>query len=227
MGVSLMFTMADGYTVEDKAGIPYVYMCMAEKSEANKECYEARFEREVDGDKTVSGIRVKKYLLAAANATISDASIAKYGSPAEYFDAAVGAKKGAAKGERETEKKTADGAFVERAGGNMEEDIKEAVVAEKNGMIMVIGKVATGADVETGITELKASEFTGILGGWYKKRGADGADDKALAAEVPITFKFTEYVEDTDGGDGGDGGEDSAFAYSMAGVALATAALAF
>ena len=113
----------------------------------------------------------------------------------------------------------------------MEEDIIEAAVAKTNGMIMVIGKIATGAElVDAAITVTKAAEFTGVLGGWYKKRGADGADDKALAAEVPITFKFTEYVEDADGGDGGDGGkdgEDSAFAYSMAGVALATAALAF
>lgn len=40
-----MFTMAEGLIIEDKTGIPYVYMCMAEKSEAKKECYEARFER--------------------------------------------------------------------------------------------------------------------------------------------------------------------------------------
>ncbi len=84
------------------------------------------------------------------------------------------------------------------------------------------------------VTEaLKGTEYKGVLGGCYKKRGADGAKDTSLYAEKAITFKFTEAVaESADGGDGGDGGagadgEDSAFAYSMAGVVLATAALAF
>lgn len=133
-GNAMIFAMAPGYSVEDKVGIPYVYACIGIKDDKNQECFEARFEREADaGKKTVLGIRVKKYLIAAANATISSASQAKYASPAEYFDAAVGAKKGLAKGERETESKTTEVKFVERAGGNMEQKILEPKVTAEDG----------------------------------------------------------------------------------------------
>ena len=121
-GSAMVFSMAPGYVAEDKVGIPYVYACFAQKEEKNQECFEARFEREVEADKpTYLGIRVKKYLIAAAQATISASSQAKYASPAEYFDAAVAAKKGADKGERETESKTAEVKFVERGSGKMSE----------------------------------------------------------------------------------------------------------
>ncbi len=108
---------------------------------------------------------------------------------------------------------------------------------------MVVGKIAQGAAVDAAITEIKDLTFTGTLGACYKKRGAAGADDTSLYAQKAIEFKYSEFVEPADGGDGGKGGdddhsdheghdhdhdgEDSAFAYSMAGVVLATAALAF
>ncbi len=77
--------------------------------------------------------------------------------------------------------------------------------------------------------------MTGILGGCYKKRGTDGGADTSLYAEKAVTFKYTAVVEGADGEDGEDGedheghdhSEDSAFAYSVAGAVLATAALAF
>lgn len=106
---------------------------------------------------------------------------------------------------------------------------------------MVASVLATGAAVDAAITETKALAFVGTLGACYKKRGAAGADDTSLYAQKAIEFKYSEFVEPADGGDGGKGGdddhsdheghdhdgEDSAFAYSMAGVVLATAALAF
>ncbi len=82
-GSAMIFSMAPGYSAEDKVGVPYVYACFGEKGDANQECFEARFERSVKADEpTRLGIRVKKYLIAAANATISSSSQAKYASPA-------------------------------------------------------------------------------------------------------------------------------------------------
>ncbi len=102
---------------------------------------------------------------------------------------------------------------------------------------MVVGKIAQGAAVDAAITEIKDLTFTGTLGACYKKRGGEGVDDTSLYAQKAIEFKYSEFVEPADGGDddhsdheGHDhdhDGEDSAFAYSMAGVVLATAALAF
>ncbi len=54
-----------------------------------------------------------------------------------------------------------------------------------------------------------------------------------MYAEKAVTFKYTAVVEGADGEDGDesedgdDQSEDSAFAYSVAGAVLATAALAF
>ena len=106
------------YVNEEKIGIPYVWMCLGTKESENSDCYEARWEYEEGTDKTLRVIRVMKYAVKTKNISISSTQAAKYTSPAEYFSAAAKANLAVAKGERELESKSADGAFTERSGSN-------------------------------------------------------------------------------------------------------------
>ena len=141
-----MFTMPEEslYVNEDKIGVPYVWMCLGTKEQQSgdtSECYEARWQYEEDSDKktTQRGIRVVKYAVKTENISISSTQAAKYTSPGEYFSAAVRAKLAEAKGERELESKSADGALTERAGSNkFDQVIDQGMCSKTNGMIMIL-----------------------------------------------------------------------------------------
>ncbi len=98
--------MADGYLIEDKSGEAYTWICMADKTseQKGKDCFETRYERQLDGENPASvGVRVKKQAIDEARFKISATTIPKLTSPSMYFDSMVKNKVGTNKGEREAQ----------------------------------------------------------------------------------------------------------------------------